>query len=409
MKISRAPSFVEFVATMALMMGITSMSIDNMLPAFDAIAAEFAIADNSIQLVVYAYLFGFGAMQLVYGPISDSVGRRSVVLGGLAVFCLGSLLAVFAGSFELMLAARVVQGMGAAACRILATAIVRDRYEGREMARVMSLTMMVFIIVPVIAPAIGSFFLLFGSWHYIFVSTFAVGLILALWFGLRMPETLHPDHRQSFSMSRVLGGFRRTIGTRISLGYAAGAALMMGCLMAYVGGAQQILETDVYGLGPLFPVAFGAIAAAMGVGALINSRLVRRYGTRRLSHGALCCNIAISAAVIPLAIACDGKPPLLLFCAWIALAHFFFSLTLPNFNAMAMQPLGDIAGTASSFVGFFTTVVGALCGLVIGQAFDGTVLPLAIGFFVLNGAGLAVVVWTERGRLFNPHQPDPRG
>lgn len=408
MKLSRTPSFVEFVALMALMMGISSMSIDNMLPAFDAIASEFAIEDNRIQLVVYAYLFGFGAMQLVYGPISDTAGRRSVVLCGLAVFSLGSLLAVFAGSFELMLAARVVQGMGAAACRILATAIVRDRYEGREMARVMSLTMMVFIIVPVIAPAIGSFFLLFGSWHYIFISTFAVGLILALWFGLRMPETLHPDYRQDFSMLRVLGGFRRTIGTRISLGYAASAALMMGCLMAYVGGAQQILETDVYGLGPLFPVAFGSIAAAMGIGALINSRLVRRYGTRRLSHGALCCNIAISAAVIPLAILFDGKPPLLLFCAWIALAHFFFSLTLPNFNAMAMQPLGDIAGTASSFVGFFTTVVGALCGLVVGQAFDGTVLPLAIGFFVLNGTGLAVVVWTERGRLFKPHQADPR-
>jgi DHA1 family bicyclomycin/chloramphenicol resistance-like MFS transporter len=407
MKITRAPSFVEFVAMMALMMGITSMSIDNMLPAFDAIASEFGIEDNRIQLVVYAYLFGFGVMQLVYGPISDTAGRRPVVLGGLVIFCLGSLLAIFAPSFELMLAARVVQGMGAAACRILATAIVRDRYEGREMARVMSLTMMVFIIVPVIAPAIGSFFLLFGSWHYIFVSTFAVGLILALWFGLGMPETLHPQYRQPFSMGRVLAGFRRTIGTRVSLGYSAGAALMMGCLMAYVGGAQQILETDVYGLGPLFPVAFGSIAAAMGIGALVNSRLVRRYGTRRLSHGALCCNIVLSALVIPLAIAYDGKPPLLLFCGWIALAHFFFSLTLPNFNAMAMQPLGDIAGTASSFVGFFTTVFGALCGLVVGQAFDGTVLPLSIGFFVLNGAGLAVALWTERGRLFVPHQADP--
>lgn len=404
---ARFPSFIQFVALMALMMGITSMAIDNMLPAFGPIAAEFGVDDNSIQLVVYAYLFGFGAMQLVYGPISDTLGRRKVVLAGLLIFCLGSLLAVFAPSFELMLAARVMQGMGAAACRILATAIVRDRYEGREMARVMSLTMMVFIMVPVVAPAIGSFFLLFGSWHFIFISTFAVGVILAVWFGLKMPETLHPQYRQVFSLRRVMAGFARTIRTRVSLGYTASAGLMMGCLMAYVGGAQQILETDVYGLGPLFPVAFGSIAAAMGVGALINSRLVRRYGTRRLSHGALCCNIVLSLAQIPLALAFGGAPPLLLFCSWIALAHFFFSLTLPNFNAMAMQPLGDIAGTAASFVGFFTTVAGALCGLVIGQAFDGTVLPLAIGFCLLNGLGLAVVLWTEQGRLFQPHQPDP--
>ena len=146
----------------------------------------------------------------------------------------------------------------------------------------------------------------------------------------------------------------------------------------------------------------------MGIGALINSRLVRRYGTRRLSHGALCCNIVILGAVIPLVIPFDEKPPLLLFCAWIALACLFLSLTLPNFNAIAMQPLGDIVGTVSSFVGFFTMLIGALCGLVVGQDFDGTVLPWAIGFFVLNGSGLAVVIWMEGGRLFKPHQPDLR-
>jgi DHA1 family bicyclomycin/chloramphenicol resistance-like MFS transporter len=306
-----------------------------------------------------------------------------------------------------MLAARVVQGMGAAASRVLAAAIVRDRFEGREMARVMSLTMMVFIIVPVVAPAIGSFFLLFGSWHFIFLSTFVVGLALAVWFGTRMPETLRPEYRLTFSMRRIYAGFRQTVTTRVSFGYTTCAALVMGSLMAYVGGAQQILETDVYGLGPLFPVAFGCIAASMGVGALINSKLVRRYGMRRLSHGAICMCIFMAALQIGLAVMFDGRPPLILFCGGVALIHFFFSLTLPNFNAMALQPLGAIAGTASSFVGFFTTVIGAICGLVIGQAFDGTVLPLVTGFFVLNTAGLLVILWTERGRLFTPQNPDP--
>jgi DHA1 family bicyclomycin/chloramphenicol resistance-like MFS transporter len=396
------PSFAAFVALMALMMGTASLSIDSMLPAFDPIAAAFGIEDNRIQYVVYAYLVGFGALQLVYGPLSDVLGRRRVVLAGLFIFCLGSLFGIIAPTFELLLVARAVQGAGAAACRILVVAIVRDRFEGREMARVMSLTMMVFIMVPVIAPAVGSAFLLLGSWHYVFIGTLAGGAILMLWFGLRMPETLHPEHRRPFSSTGIVASFKRTMRERISLGYTIGAGLMFGCLMAYVGNAQQILETDVYGLGSLFPLAFGSMAIAAGIGALSNSRLVRRYGMRRLSHGALCCILILSAAQIPLVLAYDGKPPLWLFCAWIALALFFFSLTMPNFNAMAMQPLGDIAGTAASFIGFLTTAIGTICGLLIAQAFDGTILPLILGFVALSIACLLVTLATERGKLFQP-------
>jgi DHA1 family bicyclomycin/chloramphenicol resistance-like MFS transporter len=406
---TKTPAFPEFVILIALMMGITSMAMDNLLPAFGPIQASFGVADaNRLQLIVYAYMIGFGVTQLVYGSISDVIGRRPALMIGLCIFIAGGILALLAPNFEILIAARVIQGMGAAAGRVLSIAIVRDRFEGREMARVMSLTMMVFIIVPVFAPAIGSLFLALGSWHWIFVSTLAVGLIFAVWFFARMPETLHPEYRfPSFSMARIMEGIRQTLSSRVAMGYATGMALMMGGLMAYVGSAQQIFESEVYGLGGRFPIVFGLIAAVMAVAALLNSRLVGRLGTRRLSHTGLCGYVLISALEVSLALAYDGRPPLVLFAILVAGNQFLFSLVMPNFNSMAMQPLGAVAGTAASFMGFYTTLAGTFFGYMIGSSFDGTVLPLTIGFLFMGSCGLMVVVWTEKGRLFHPQQEHP--
>ncbi|MBN8921121.1 MAG: MFS transporter, partial [Rhizobiales bacterium] len=196
-----SPRFGEFVAIIALMMGLTSFAIDNLLPAFDALRAEFSIADpNRAQLAIYVYMIAFAVAQLVYGPVSDMMGRRPTVLFGVVIFVLGSLLALVARSFEVLLIARAIQGVGSAAARVLAVTIVRDRFAGREMARVMSLTMMVFLIVPIFAPTLGSALLALGNWHMIFGATAALGLLLAVWFGLRMPETLHPEYRFPFSV-----------------------------------------------------------------------------------------------------------------------------------------------------------------------------------------------------------------
>ncbi|MDJ1159334.1 multidrug effflux MFS transporter [Chelatococcus sp. SYSU_G07232] len=404
----RAPSFGEFVALIGLMMGLTALSIDNLLPAFGPIQAGFGIADdNELQLVVTSYMMGFGLMQLVYGPLSDSIGRRPVLMLGLAVFAAGTALAMIAWTFPMLLTARAVQGMGAAAARVLAVAIVRDRYEGREMARVMSLTMIVFITVPIVAPVMGSLILLAGSWRLIFACMLTLALVVAAWFGLRMPETLHPEYRRALSPRAIAAAIRMSVNDRASLGYSTAVALMMGCLMAYISSAQQIFETSVFRLGPWFPAAFAVIAAVMGVASFVNARLVRRLGMRRLSHAGLCGFAAVSAVLCVAAFAFDGAPPLLLFGFLLAAAQFLFGLIMPNFNSMAMEPLGAVAGTASSFIGFYTILLGTSLGMVVGQAFDGTVVPLSLGYLALSAVAVLVVLWAESGRLFVPHHEAP--
>jgi len=404
----RMPSFKEFVALIALMMGLTALSIDNLLPAFPPIQASFGIQDpNELQMLVYVYMLGFGVMQLVYGPLSDAIGRRPTLLVGLAIYAAGCLVAALAPSFEILLWARVIQGIGVASARVLAVAIVRDCYSGREMARVMSLTFAVFIVVPVFAPAIGSATLLLGDWHLLFTSMLVLGVAVAVWFWLRMPETLHPEYRRPLSAGPILEGIRLTVTTREALGYSTAVGFMFACMMSYVGSSQQIFETEVYGLGPYFPLVFGLIACVMGIASIVNSALVRRLGMRRLSHGGILAFLMLAVCQVVAALVFDGRPPLLLFGGILASSMFVASLTFSNFNAMAMDPLGAVAGTASSFMGFYTTLIGALLGAFVGQSFDGTVLPLGVGYVVFSLLAVLTVLWTEKGRLFQPHNPDP--
>ncbi|KQP75503.1 MFS transporter [Methylobacterium sp. Leaf111] len=395
------PGFGEFVGIVALMMAVTAISIDNLLPAFPAIQARFGVVDpNSLQLLIYVYMIGFGTAQIVYGPLSDTYGRRSVLLAGLAIYVVGTGLAMVAPSFGWLLAARVIQGIGAASGRVLSTAIVRDRFAGREMASVMSLIMMVFLIVPMIAPAIGGAMLLFGSWVYVFVSMLVLAGILVIWFAWRMPETLHPEYRRPFSLAAVAQAVAITFRNRVAVGYATALGLLTGCIMGYVGSAQQVFDTGLYHLGGLFPLAFGLVAGAMGAATLVNARLVRRLGMRPLSHAGLSLFVIVAVGQVVAGLAYHGHPPLGLFLAILAANQFLISFAMPNFNALALQPLGEIAGTASSFLGFYTTILGAFCGFLIGHAFDGSVLPIGIGYALLGGLALAVVAWTERGRLF---------
>jgi MFS transporter, DHA1 family, multidrug resistance protein len=394
------PSFPEFVLLIALVMSLGSLSIDNLLPAFGPIQADFGIPDpNDLQLLVTTYMVPFAIMQAVYGPVSDVIGRRPTLMIGLAIYLIGGLIATMAGSFSVLLIGRAVQGAGLAATRVLTVAIIRDRFAGRQMARVMSITMMVFIIVPIVAPASGSLLLLLGTWHLIFGTIVGVALLVGGWFYVRMPETLHPEYRRSFSFSQITSAIQTTISTRISVGYATGIGLMMGCLMSYIGSAQQIFETEVYHLGALFPMVFGCIATFMGAASFTNATLVQRLGMRRLSHIGICGFTLVAAVQLSLALVYDGRPPLLLYAGIFALNQFLFSLTVPNFNSIAMAPLGSIAGTAASFIGSYTTLLGALLGLVIGRSFNGTVLPLSLGYLGLGAACLGVILWTEKGRL----------
>ncbi len=395
-----APSLREFIAIVALIMALISLSIDNLLPAFVPIREALGVTNaNDMQLIVTVYMIGSGALQIVYGTISDVIGRRPTLMIGIGVYSLGALIGAVAQSYEVLLVGRFVQGMGAAAAQVLAVALVRDRYEGRDMARVLSLVFMVFIMVPVVAPALGSLTIALAGWRAVFVSMLAMAVVVVVWFGLRMPETLHPDHRRAFSLQQIGKGIHATIAHRGTVGYGIAIALMMGCLMVYVSSSQQIFETEVYGLGPLFPVAFGSIAGAMGLAFFANSTLVRSYGMRRLSHICLLLFVALAIAGYATAVVYQGRPPLMLFASLLAAIQFLMCLTMPNFNAIAMEPLGAVAGTASAVLGLVTTLGGAVIGMLVGRAFNGTVLPLELTYLISAGIALVAVLWAEQGKL----------
>jgi DHA1 family bicyclomycin/chloramphenicol resistance-like MFS transporter len=397
----RPMGFPEFVIVIASIMALNPLAMDMMLPALPDIASAFHItAANKPQEVLSEFLIGFGIGQFIMGPLSDRFGRRPVLIDGMALYCIASLLAIMASSFETLLLARVLQGLGTSATRVIATSVVRDCYVGRRMASVMSLAMMIFIAVPVIAPSLGQAVMLWTQWRGIFIVLMAYGVLALIWSAVRMPETLPEAERKSLAVFDVLGAFRQTVTNRQTLGYALAAGGVQGSLFAFVFASQQVF-TEIYGLGHYFPLAFAAVAIGIAIAGFLNARFVGRIGMRVISHGALVGFVTVAA--IMLLAAKLQMLPLPLFMALSALMMFAFGLTFANFTALAMEPQGHIAGTASSLYGSITTLLGIGIGTTIGQAYDGTLLPFATGFFLCTLASLAVVLITEKGRLFKPH------
>lgn len=398
----RPMKFPEFVLAIAAIMALNPMAMDIMLPSLPDIGAAFGIANpNRLQTVLSIYLFGFGFGQFVIGPLSDRFGRRPVLLSGMVVYCAASVLAILAPSFEALLLARLLQGLGTSATRVIATSIVRDCYTGRRMAGVMSLAMMVFIAVPVIAPSLGQFIMLAASWRGIFGVLTAYGFAALIWSALRMPETLPLSERKSLALRDVLGAYRQTVTNRQTLGYALASGGVQGTLFGFVFIAQQVF-TEIYHLGHYFPLAFATIAVGIAIAGFLNARFVARVGMRVISHSALTGYVAVAA--IMLAAVLWASLPLWLFMVLSALMMFVFGLVFANFTALAMEPQGHIAGTASSLYGTLTTLIGIAIGYMIGQDYNGTLLPFASGFFICALAALAVVAVTEKGRLFRPHK-----
>lgn len=397
----RPMEFREFVVVIAAIMALNPLAMDMMLPALPNVGAFFHIdVANRLQIVLSAFLTGFGAGQFVIGPLSDSLGRRPVLLGGMILYCIASLLAIAAPSFELLLLARALEGLGTAATRVIATSVVRDCYAGRRMASVVSLAMMVFIAVPVVAPSFGQAVMLLTSWHGIFVILMIYGLIALAWCFPRLPETLPTPARKKLSLREVLDAYRQTVTNRQTLGYAVAAGVVTGALFAFVFCSQQMF-TGIYGLGRYFPLAFAAIATGVAVAGFLNARLVGRIGMRIISHAAAVLYLLVASVMF--AAAQVLNVPLALFLALAALMMFCFGLMIANFTALAMEPQGHIAGTASSLFGSITTLLGIAIGTAIGQAYDGTLKPFATGFLICTVATLAVIALTEKGRLFTPH------
>src|ERR1700686_2498035 len=398
----RPMGFPEFVLVIASIMALNPLAMDMMLPALPNIASAFDITiANEPQAVLSTFLIGFGFGQFIMGPLSDHFGRRPVLIDGMALYCIASVLAITASSFETLLLARVLQGLGTSATRVIATSIVRDCYAGRRMASVMSLAMMVFIAVPVIAPSLGQAVLLLTQWRGIFIVLMLYGALALIWSALRMPETLPMSERKSLAIGNVLGAFRQTVTNRQTLGYALAAGGVQGTLFAFVFSSQQVF-TGIYKLGHYFPLAFAAIAIGIAIAGFLNARFVGRLGMRVISHGALVGFVAVAG--IMLVAAKTQMLPLPLFIVLAALMMFVFGLIFSNFTALAMEPQGHIAGTASSLYGSITTLLGIAIGVMIGQDYDGTLLPFATGFFLCTLAALAVVLVVEKGRLFTPHR-----
>lgn len=398
---NRAPlAFGEFVSLIAAMMALTALGIDSMLPALPAIGASLHIDEpNHRQYVVTAFLLGFAFAQLAYGPLSDRFGRRPVLAIALASYVATSAIAALSGSFVLLLIARAAMGASAAGARVVSVALVRDCFAGRAMARVMSLAFIIFMAVPIVAPSLGQLVLLIGNWRLIFWGIACVAALVVLWFWLRMPETLGEDGRLSLNPSRVLADYGLMLRDRQAVGYTLGITLLSGGMFGFIGSVQQVME-DVFHAPQLLAVVFPCVASMMALASFLNSRLVMRVGMRRISHTALAGMIVFAA--IHLAIAWTGHESIWSFTLLQALMMGCVGLTTSNFSAMAMEKMGEIAGTASSLQGFTTTLGSALIGAAIGQAFDGTTVPLYSGFLLMGLAALVVVAITERGRMFRP-------
>lgn len=389
----------EFIAIVAGLMALNALAIDILLPAFPNISAAYGIDGNEVQYLLLSYILGFGAAQLFFGPISDRFGRRRPLFIGLAIYIACAMAGSFAPTFEMVLVFRFLQGLGAASTRVIALAVVRDTHSGRTMASTMSLVMMVFMVVPIIAPFFGQGIVLIGPWQHIFWFMALLAAVMTVWSALRLPETLDPANRRSLGLEPVFTGFRFVLSNRISLFYTLATAFFFGSLFAFLNLAQPILG-EVYGLHAHFPLAMAIGASVMAVASLLNSRIVGRIGMRRLSHGALLAHLSISL-VASIWFATHVTPPLWLFMSVLILIMPLFGLIGANFNAIAMEPLGKVAGTASSVLGFTQTVGGGLCGAAIGQSFNGTPLPLIAGGALTSFITLVFVLIAEKGRLFD--------
>jgi DHA1 family bicyclomycin/chloramphenicol resistance-like MFS transporter len=394
---------MRFVALVALLFSLVAMSIDSMLPALGQIASDLnAHSPNSRQHVLTAFFAGLTVGQLIYGPISDITGRKPAILFGIGLYVIGGLMCSFAGSYEIMIAGRVLQGFGAAGPRIVSAAMVRDLYEGRAMARVMSFVMAIFILVPILAPSIGQFILLFGEWRLIFLALVAMAVLSFIWTLLGQRETLAEEKRSPFAATPIFMAALECIRNPVTLGYSLATGFIFGAFICYLGTAQQIFQ-EQYGLGRMFPVYFGALAVSIGIASLVNARLVMRFGMRKLSKLALRASCVLSIAFLLVVIGLGGHPPFWAFMAYMFVNFFFCGLLFGNYNALAMEPMGRIAGVASAIIGSLTSLVALVCGTIIGQLYNSTLVPLVAGFAALALCAFLVSEWAERNRRSAAH------
>ena len=394
----KRPGTREMTAMLAALMALNSFAIDAMIPALPQIGQSLNVAEeNQRQLVVIAYFVGFASTQLIWGPLADRFGRKPIMAAGVALYGIFALLCGVAQSFAVLIAGRVLMGASAAASRVLVVAMVRDLFEAEAMARVMSLVFMTFMLVPVLAPNIGQLILLFAPWRAIFLVLAAYALVMVAWPAIRLPETLHPEFRRPLRWRSMGDAIVESIRDKQSRGYTLAVTVSFSGLVAYISSVQQIVF-DTFHEGRYIGLVFACVAAPMALASYLNSRVVGRFGLRRVGHSAALAMVLITVAHSAVALAGFETLPLFILFQGLTMASFAF--TSSNLGTLAMENMAPIAGTASSVQGMVGTIGAAAIGFVIGQHFDGTAVPFVVGTAICAAGGFVLIVLTEPKRLF---------
>lgn len=388
--VGASPGYVEFVALMAFTMALVALSVDAMLPAFPEMGRDLLVDNvNDVQLVISVLFTGLALGQLFYGPLSDTTGRKPAIYAGFVVFILGSLVCMLTHNFYILLAGRLLQGIGAAGPRVVAIALIRDRFKGSAMARVMSFIMTVFILVPIFAPALGQAVLLVAGWRAIFGTLVGLALATVLWIAVRQPETLPADQRLPFTLRKIGSTFLVVFRIRQAMIYTLITGCVSGAFFGYLNICQQIFQVQ-YGLGTKFPLYFAILAVAVGAASLLNSSMVMRMGMHKLAKRSLLVMMILSWVFLGLNWLTAGHPPLWLFMLNYLALFFAIGVLFGNLNAIAMEPLGHVAGTGAAVIGSISTLLAVVLGYAIGHAYDGTLFSMAIGFAGLTTISMAL-------------------
>ncbi len=376
---------------MAVLMSFVALSIDAMLPALSQIGQDLSVANpNDVQLIISSLFVGLALGIIFFGPFADSYGRKLTIYVGIGIFLLGCLASIFSTNFETMLVGRFFQGLGAASCRVATMCMIRDKFEGNAMARIMSFIMIIFILSPALAPSVGQLVLIFANWRAIFILMFVVGVAGVSWLALGQEETLAPEKRHPFRIKPIANAFLETVKNRTARGYTIASGIIFGAFVGYLNSAQQILQ-EQYALGDAFALVFGFLALAIGIASYANSRWVYRFGMERICRSSLTVMVGATVIFLPFSLLFGGHPPLILLIMYLFIAFFCCGLLFGNFNTMAIHPLGHIAGAASSVIGCLQTLLSASLGAFVGYLYNGTVNPLIIGFLIFSLSSLVLV------------------
>ena len=387
---------VEFIFLMASLMSVVALSIDAVLPALGFMAQEFNVGGSEVQLVITSLFAGFAIGQLIYGPVSDRVGRLPGIYVGFGFFILGCILAMSAQSIEMMLIGRFLQGIGASGPRIMVSALARDCFSGRAMARIMSLSGAVFMIVPICAPMLGQVLLWFGPWQYIFAMYIILAVLLCIWTWLRLDETLPHEKRRSIHPKVLWEAFVLVLSNRVAAGYTLVSGLVFGGFLGYLSSSQWLFQ-NIYDVGDAFPLYFGALVFPNLISSYLNAKLVMRWGMFRLVQLTNLLVFTGSLGLYMYAQFYHGVPPLMHTMAFLFVIFSGIGFQFGNLNALAMEPLGQVAGMGASVVGAGSMFISIPIGGLIGMSVDTDIFPVALGMAVCSLLSMLVMHWVRFG------------